>query len=73
MVTPPPMNYRPSFCIVKTVVNQLFPQVRIPYLSKTAQNQLTFQENAPVHSFRFDVSTHITTTLYSSNQQPTSS
>ena len=25
MVTPPPMNYRPSFCIVKTVVNQLFP------------------------------------------------
>ena len=39
MVTPPPMNYRPSFCMVKTVVNQLFPQVRIPYLSKTAQNQ----------------------------------
>ena len=33
------MNYRPSFCIVKTVVNQLFPQVRIPSLSKTAQNQ----------------------------------
>ena len=39
LVTPPPMNYRPSFCVVKTVVNQLFTQVRIPYLSKTAQNQ----------------------------------
>ena len=38
MVTPP-MNYRPSFCIVCTVSKQLFPQVRILYLSTTTEKQ----------------------------------
>ena len=55
MVTPPPMNYRPSFCIVCTVSKQLFPQVRILYLSKTTENKLRFQENVSVNSFTFDV------------------
>ena len=49
------MNYRPSFCIVNTVSNQLFRQVRIMYLSKTTENKLRFQENVPVNSFKFDV------------------
>ena len=55
MVTPPPMNYRPSFCIVNTVSKQLFRQVRILYLSKTTENKLRFQENVSVNSFTFDV------------------
>ena len=54
MVTPP-MNYRPSFCIVNTVSQQLFRQVRILYLSKTTENKLNFQENVSVNSFTFDV------------------
>ena len=41
MVTPP-MNYRPSFCIVNAVSKQLFRQVRILYLSKTTENKLRF-------------------------------
>ena len=49
------MNYRPSSCIVNTVSNQLFRQVRILYLSKTTENKLRFQENVPVNSFRFDI------------------
>ena len=67
----PPMNYRLSCCIVTTVLSQLFRQVRIPYLWKTAKTQLTCQENAPGKSFRFDVSTHSTATLCFSNQEPT--
>ena len=51
----PPMNYRPSFCIVNTVSKQLFRQVRILYLSKTTENKLRFQENVSVNSFTFDV------------------
>ena len=51
----PPMNCRLSFCIVNTVSNQLFRQVRILYLSKTTENKLRFQENVSVNSFRFDV------------------
>ena len=43
------MNYRPSFCIVNTVSNQLFPQVRILYLSKTTEIKLTIQENVSVN------------------------
>ena len=66
-----PPNHRPSFCIVNTVSNQLFRQVRIGCLSKTAKTKLTLQEKAPVNSFRFDVSTHSITTLYSSIQKPT--
>ena len=54
MVTPQ-MNYRPSFCIVNTVSNQLFRQVLILHLSKTTENKLRFQENVSVNSFRFDV------------------
>ena len=54
MVTPP-MNYRHSFCIVNTVSQQLFRQVRILYLSKTTENKLRFQENVSVNSFTFDV------------------
>ena len=49
------MNYRPSFCIVNTVSNQLFRQVRILYLSKTTENKLRFQENVSVNSFKLDV------------------
>ena len=41
----PPKNYRPSFCIVNTVSNQLFRKVKIRYLSKTTEIKLTFQEN----------------------------
>ena len=52
---PPPMNYRPSFCIVNTVSKQLFRQVRILYLSKTTENKLRFQENVSVNSLMFDV------------------
>ena len=48
-------NYRPSFCIVNTVSNQLFRQVRILYLSITTENKLGFQENVSLNSFRFDV------------------
>ena len=59
------------FCIVNTVLNQPFRQVRIPCLSKIAKNKLTFQEKAPVNSFRFDVSTLSTATLYSSIQKTT--
>ena len=66
-----PPNHRPSFCIVNTVLNQLFRQVRIGCLSKTAKTKLTLQEKAPANSFRFDVSTHSITTLYSSIQKPT--
>ena len=51
----PPMNYRPSLCIVNTVSNQRFRQVRILYLSKTTENKLRLQENVSVNSFRFDV------------------
>ena len=51
----PPMNYRPSFCIVNTVSKQLFRQVRILYLSKTTENKPRFQENVSVNSFTFDV------------------
>ena len=49
------MKYRPSFCIVNTVSNQLFRQVRILYLSKTTENKLRFQENVSVNSFKFDL------------------
>ena len=49
------MNYRPSFCIVNTVSNQLFRQVRILYLSKTTENKLRFQENVSVNSLKLDV------------------
>ena len=44
------MNYRPSFCIVNTVLNQLARQIRIPYLWQTAKTKLTFQENLPSNS-----------------------
>ena len=72
MVTPPPMNYRPSFCIVNTVSKQLFRQVRILYLSKTTENKpRTFQQDVSVNSFRFDVSTQSTATLCPPNQKPT--
>ena len=71
MLTPPPLKNRPAFCIVNTVSNQLFQQVRIPCLSKTANTKLTFQEKAPLNSFKFDVSTLSTATLYSSIQKPT--
>ena len=49
------MNYRPSFCIVNTVSNQPFRQVRVLYLSKTSENKLRFQANVSVNSFKFDV------------------
>ena len=49
------MNYRLSFRIVHTVLELLFRQVRIPYLSKTAKTKPTLQENGPINSFRFDV------------------
>ena len=48
----PPMNYRPSFCIVNTV--------SILYLSKTTEDKpRTFQQDVSVNSFRFDVSTQL--------------
>ena len=37
----------------------------------TVNTKLTFQKNAPVNSFRLDVSTHSTATLCSSIQKPT--
>ena len=70
VVTPTPMNYRPSFCIVNTVSNRLFWQVRILYLSQTIKTKPTFQQSVPDNWFRFDVSTHSTATLCSSNQKP---
>ena len=65
------MNYRPSFCTVYAVSNQLFRQVRVLYFSKTTKTKATFQENAPDNSFRFDASTHSTAAMCSSNQKPT--
>ena len=46
---PPPMNYRPSFCIVNTVSKQLFRQVRILYLSKTTENKPRFRVSQLIH------------------------
>ena len=43
------MNYRPSFCSVNTVSKQLFRQVRVLYLSKTTEIELTFKENVSVN------------------------
>ena len=98
---PPPMNYRPSFCIVNTVPKQLFPagpdsvslknyrkqtqisrervsqlihvrrEVRILYLSRTTEINLTFQQDMSVNSLRFDVSTKSTAALYPPNPKPT--
>ena len=65
------MNHRPSFCIANTVLNQRFRQVRPRISPRLPKTKRTFQEKAPVNSFRFDVSTHSTATLYSSNQKPT--
>ena len=65
------MNYRPSFCIVNTVLILLFRQVRILYLAKTAKIKLTIQGKVLDNSFRFDVSTHSTATLYSSTHKHT--
>ena len=67
----PLLNHRPSCCVVNTVISLLFRQGRIPYLSKTAETKPTFQENLPVNSFRFDVSTHPPATLYASTHKPT--
>ena len=97
----PPMNYRPSFCVVNTVSKQLFPagpdsvslknyrkqtqisrervsqlihvrrEVRILYLLRTTEINLTFQQDVSVNSFRFDVSTQSTATLCPPNQKPT--
>ena len=48
-------NDRSSFGIVNNESNQLFRQVRILYLSKTAKTKAIFQENAPGNSLRFDM------------------
>ena len=69
MVTP--LNYQPSFCVVNAVFNLLSRQVRIPYLSKIANTKPPFQVNAPLNSFRFEVSTHSTATVYASTHKPT--
>ena len=51
------MNYRPSFCIISTVSNQLFREGPDIVSLKEYQSQPTFQQNVPDNSFRFDVRT----------------
>ena len=52
-------------------VKPVFPAGPDSIALKDCQNQFTVQENAPSNSFKLDVSTHSTATLYFSNQKPT--
>ena len=57
------MNCRPSFCIVNTVLNSFSRRSGFRISPRLPKTKLTFQEKAPVNSFRFDVSTHLSATL----------
>ena len=50
----PPMNYRPSFCIVNTVSKQLSGRSGF-CISQKLPKKPRFQENVSVNSFTFDV------------------
>ena len=67
-------NYRKQTQISRERVSQLIHvrrEVRILYLLKTTEINLTFQQDVSVNSFRFDVSTQSTATLCPPNQKPT--
>ena len=65
------MNHRPSFCIINTVLISFSGRSGFRISPRLPNTKLTFQEKAAVSSFRFDVSTHSTATLYSSKRKPT--
>ena len=59
-------NYRKQTQISRERVSQLIHvrrEVRILYLLRTIEINLTFQQDVSVNSFRFDVSTQSTATL----------
>ena len=67
-------NYRKQTQISRERVSQLIHvrrEVRIPYLLRTTEINLTFQQDVSVNSFSFDVSTQSTATLCPPNQKPT--
>ena len=67
-------NYRKQTQISRERVSQLIHvrrEVRILYLLRTTEINLTFQQDVSVNSFRFDVSTQSTATLCPPNQKPT--
>ena len=67
-------NYRKQTQISRERVSQLIHvrrEVRILYLSRTTEINLTFQQDMSVNSLRFDVSTKSTAALYPPNPKPT--
>ena len=67
-------NYRKQTQISRERVSQLIHvrrEVRIQYLSRTTEINLTFQQDMSVNSLRFDVSTKSTAALYPPNPKPT--
>ena len=67
-------NYRKQTQISRERVCQLIHvrrEVRILYLSRTTEINLTFQQDMSVSSLRFDVSTKSTAALYPPNPKPT--
>ena len=67
-------NYRKQTQISRERVRKLIHvrrEVRILYLSRTTEINLTFQQDVSVNSLRFDVSTKSTAALYPPNPKPT--
>ena len=67
-------NYRKQTQISRERVSQLIHvrrEVRILYLSRTTEINLTFQQDMSVNSWRFDMSTKSTAALYPPNPKPT--
>ena len=67
-------NYRKQTQISRERVSQLIHvrhEVRILYLSRTTEINLTFRQDMSVNSLRFDVSTKSTAALYPPNPKPT--
>ena len=67
-------NYRKQTQISRERVSQLIHvrrEVRILYLSRTTEINLTFQQDMSVNSLTFDVSTKSTAALYPPNPKPT--